>query len=58
MWKMTFQIFVKSQRFETLWVRKNGFYDGKELLDCASAHFLRAKKEEGIIYKSNAMLYL
>ena len=27
MWKMTFEIFIKSLRFETPWVRKNGFYE-------------------------------
>ena len=26
MWKMTFEIFIKSLRFETCWFRKNGFY--------------------------------
>ena len=26
MWKMTFEIFIKSLRFETPWVRKNSFY--------------------------------
>ena len=27
MWKMTFEIFMKSLRFETPWVRKKGFYE-------------------------------
>ena len=27
MWKITFEIFIKSLRFETPWVRKSGFYE-------------------------------
>ena len=27
MWKMTFEIFMESLRFETPWIRKNGFYE-------------------------------
>ena len=27
MWKMTLEIFIKSLRFETPWVRKKGFYE-------------------------------
>ena len=33
MWKMTFEIFIKSLRFETPWVRKNGFYENLITLD-------------------------
>ena len=34
MWKMTFEIFIKSLRFETPWVRKNGFYESVCLSVC------------------------
>ena len=36
MWKMTFEIFIKSLRFETPWVRKNGFYESVCLSVCRS----------------------
>ena len=32
MWKMTFEIFIKSLRFETPWAKENGFYK----TDCLS----------------------
>ena len=31
MWKMTFEVFIKSLRFETPWVRKNGFHESVSL---------------------------
>ena len=34
MWKMTFEIFIKSLRFETPWVKKNGFYESVCLSVC------------------------
>ena len=34
MWKMTFEIFIKSLRFETPWVRKNAFYESVCLSVC------------------------
>ena len=34
MWKMTFEIFIKSLRFETPWVRKNIFYESVCLSVC------------------------
>ena len=36
MWKMTFEIFIKSLRFETPWVRKKGFYESVCLSVCLS----------------------
>ena len=36
MWKMTFEISIKSLRFETPWVRKNGFYESVCLSVCLS----------------------
>ena len=37
-WKMTFEIFIKSLRFETPWVRKNVFYESVCLPVCLSAY--------------------
>ena len=34
MWKMTFDIFITSLRFETPWIRKSGFYDSVCLSVC------------------------
>ena len=34
MWKMNFEIFIKSLRFETPWVRKKGFYESVCLSVC------------------------
>ena len=31
MWKITFEIFIKSLRLETPGVRKNGFYESKNM---------------------------
>ena len=46
-WKITFNIFIKSRRFETLWVGKNVFYGSvkkkivyfKEICKFADGHF-------------------
>ena len=35
MWKMTFEIFIKSLRFETPWVRKKDFYESVCLSVCS-----------------------
>ena len=36
MWKITFEIFIKSLRFETPWVRKKGLYESVCLSVCPS----------------------
>ena len=41
MWKMTFEIFIKSLRSETPWVRKNGFYESVCLSVCLSVGRVR-----------------
>ena len=39
MWKIIFGIFIISLRFETPWVRKNGFYDGVYLSSFLGVRF-------------------
>ena len=38
MWKITLGIFIKSLRFKSPWVRKNGFYESVYLSVSTSVH--------------------
>ena len=50
MWKMTFEIFIKSLRFETPWVRKKGFYESVCLSVCLSVRL--SELSFGTLYRS------